>query len=81
MIDLYVARMFYEWKIDDNLQWLERNVKEVIANESKVKAVLNENKAKYLSRVLGNIGYEFHIFLHLDVNHYSHQCLRAFIDI
>lgn len=46
LIDLYVTRMHYEWKIPENVQWLEKNVKHIISREKSLQSSINENKKK-----------------------------------
>ena len=46
MIDLYVTRMHYEWKIAENIAWLEKNVNEIMANEAKYNSSINEFRKK-----------------------------------
>ena len=46
LIDLYVTRMHYEWKIAENIQWLEKNVKQIIAREKSVESLVNGNRNK-----------------------------------
>ncbi|CAF0744909.1 unnamed protein product [Brachionus calyciflorus] len=58
LIDLYVTRMHYEWKIPENLYWLEQTVKDIIANEKKHENFINQckNKCKSLfSKVPPNL--------------------------
>lgn len=46
LIDLYVTRMHYEWKISENIHWLEKNVKKIISKEKSLQSSINENKKK-----------------------------------
>ena len=46
LIGLYVNRMFHEWKIGENLSWLEQTVKEMIRDEKKIETKIHENKKK-----------------------------------
>ena len=50
LIDLYVARMHCEWKIVENIQWLEKNVNEIIEKETIIKPI----SKKYGKYGLGN---------------------------
>ncbi len=46
LVDLYVTRMHDEWKIPENLQWLEKNVKILISKEKSIESKVNEYKKK-----------------------------------
>lgn len=46
LIALYVNRMYHEWKIAENLQWLENTVKQVISEEKKHTQTIKENQKK-----------------------------------
>ncbi len=47
LIGLYCSRMYHEWKIGDNLAWLEKTVKEIIRDETTLKPQIEEYKKKY----------------------------------
>lgn len=46
LTDLYVTKMHFEWKIPENIQWLEKNVKFLINKENSISSLVNENKKK-----------------------------------
>ena len=46
LLDLYVLRMHYEWRIPENIQWLESTVKELVNNEKSIESSVNEHKKK-----------------------------------
>ncbi len=46
LIDLYVTRMHFEWKIPENIQWLEKNVKIILDKQKSVESKVNEHKNK-----------------------------------
>ena len=46
LTDLYVERMHCEWKNSENIQWLEKNVNEILTKESSLKNKINENRKK-----------------------------------
>ena len=52
LTDLYVVRMHTEWKIPENLQWLEKNVKVLINKEKSIESYVNGNRKKYTMRIL-----------------------------
>jgi hypothetical protein len=47
LIALYVNRMHHEWKIGENLNWLEQSVRDLINNEKKFENKIREHKNKY----------------------------------
>lgn len=49
LTDLYVVRMHTEWKIPENLQWLEKNVKVLINKEKSIESYVNGNRKKFRS--------------------------------
>lgn len=42
-----MTRMYHEWKIPENLFWLEQTVKEMIKNEKKHENFINQCRNKY----------------------------------
>ena len=50
LIDLYSTRMHYEWKMPENLQWLEKNVQHIISNEKSFESKVNEYKNKLINK-------------------------------
>lgn len=48
LLDLYVLRMHYEWRIPENIQWLESTVKELVNNEKSIESSVNEHKKKFV---------------------------------
>lgn len=46
LVDLYAYRMHHEWKITDNLNWLEQTVKDMLKREKSIESTVNEYKKK-----------------------------------
>lgn len=60
LVGFYVTRMHYEWRIPENLEWLEKTVKSIISPEKSgsLKNAINSNKKKFnslFSRVPPNL--------------------------
>ena len=56
--------MHYEWKIAENIHWLEKNVKIIISKEKSLQSLINENKKKCKS-----------LFANVPTNLYRHLIL------
>ena len=65
--------MHSEWKISENLQWLEERVKNVIKNEKQRQKEVNDHKIKYLFQKT------FYILIFYFINSKSYKDSNRFL--